>query len=51
MFCFKIDASCELAALLCCSGIAQVERCRDSAVTPFEGIVVLEVFSSTCGVG
>ena len=33
------------------SGIAQVERYRDSAVTPFEGIVVLEVFSSTCGVG
>ena len=51
--CFAlVDASCELAALLCCSGIAQVERCRDSAVTPFEGIVVLEeVFSSTCGVG
>ena len=43
--CFTlIDASCALAALLCFSGIAQVERCRDSAVTPFEGIVVLEVF-------
>jgi hypothetical protein len=39
-----MDASCALAALLCFSGIAQVERCRDSAVTPFEGIVVLEVF-------